>query len=255
MYDEIAEKVSALLDVELENVNDVEVIEEPHYMVTVDGCVYTYNIESGVLEEGITASSSQDDMLTDEEKMNYAENDMNLIHYVLKGVSKNSIPYEELYSVGSLGFAKALNGFRKNKNTKFSTFAVYCIKNEVFFFLKKEQRHMSNLSLNQSLSDDGNGHDLVLGDTISDVDVGKKTLEEEFENADLKELLLKLINKLTPEEQEIMMARYGLLGEKKTQMELAQKFDMTQANISKIQQNCLRKMLIYLKVNNQRVNY
>lgn len=253
MYDVIADNVAELLNVDIDEINDVDVIEEPFYMVTVNGVVYTYNIETKELQEGLTASSNQAEMLTDEEKRIYAENDMNLIHFVLKGVSKNSIPYEELYSVGSLGFAKALNGFRKNKNTKFSTFAVYCIKNEIFFYLKKEQRHMANLSLSQTLSEDGNGHDLILGDTISETDVGKKSLEEEFEDADTRELLLKIINKLTPEEQDIMLSRYGLLGEKKTQMELAQKYDMTQANISKIQQNCLRKMHIYLKVHTQRV--
>lgn len=253
MYDIIAEQIVQLLGVEIDQINDIDLIEEPFYMVTVDSMVYTYNIETNTLEDGICATKNTDNMLTDTEKEEYAANDMNLIHYVLKGVSKNSIPYEELYSVGSLGFAKALNGYRKNKNTKFSTFAVYCIRNEVFFYLKKEQRHLSNVSLNQTLSEDGNGHDLVLGDLISDIDVGKKSLEEVFEDAEVKKVLLEIISKLSPEEQEIMLSRYGLLGNKKTQMELAKQFDMTQANISKIQQNCLRKMHIYLKVYNQRV--
>lgn len=254
MYDLIAENVAGLLGVDIEEINDVEVIEEPFYMVTVNYVAYTYNTETNVLEEGITASSNQSEMLTEAEKQTFAENDMNLIHFVLKGISKNNIPYDELYSVGSLGFAKALNGFRKDKSTKFSTYAVYCIRNEVLFYLHKEQAHASNLSLNQALAEDGNGHDLVLGDTISDIDTGKKSLEEALEDSDTRKLLLKIIAKLTPVEQDIMLSRYGLLGEKKTQMELAQKYDMTQANVSKIQQSCLRKMHIYLKVQNQKVN-
>ena len=254
IFSEIGDKVSVLLDVDIENVNDIDLIEDPFYMVTVDNVVYTYNLQTGELKEGIQASANQKSMLTAAEKEKYAAEDMNLIHFVLKGVNKNNIPYEELYSVGSLGFAKALNGYRKNKGTKFSTFAVYCIRNEVFFYLKKEQKHMLNLSLNQSLSDDGNGHDLVLGDLISEEDIGKKSLEEVFEDAEMKKLLLKIINKLSPIEQEVMLSRFDLTGQKKTQAELAQKFDMTQANVSKIQQNCLKKMLIYLKVHDQRVN-
>lgn len=254
IYDEIGDKVSALLGVEIEDVNDIDVIEEPFYMVTVDNIVYTYNIETEELKEGIQAKVNESSTLTNEEKEKYAVEDMNLIHFVLKGVNRNNIPYEELYSVGSLGFAKALNGYRKNKGTKFSTFAVYCIRNEVFFYLKKEQKHMMNLSLNQTLSEDGSGHDLVLEDLISEADIGKKSLEETFEDEDFKKVLLKIINKLSPIEQKVMMTRYSLAGEKKTQAELAQEFNMTQANISKIQQNCLRKMLIYLKVQAQRVN-
>ena len=231
IYDEIGDKVSALLGVEIEDVNDIDVIEEPFYMVTVDNIVYTYNIETEELQEGIRAKVNEHSTLTAEEKEKYALEDMNLIHFVLKSVNRNNIPYEELYSVGSLGFAKALNGYRKNKGTKFSTFAVYCIRNEVFFYLKKEQKHMMNLSLNQTLSEDGSGHDLVLEDLISEADIGKKSLEETFEDEDFKKVLLKIINKLSPIEQKVMMTRYSLSGEKKTQAELEQEFNMTQANI------------------------
>lgn len=255
IFSEIGEYVSELLGVEIEDVNDIDLIEEPFYMVTVNNIVYTYDINTKELKEGIQAKINKKNALTAKEKEQHVEEDMNLIHYVLKSINRNNIPYEELYSVGSLGFAKALNGYRKNKGTKFSTFAVYCIRNEIFFYLKKEQRHMMNISLSQSLSEDGNGHDLVLEDLISEEDIGKKSLEEIFEDEDMKKVLLKIIKKLSPIEQEVMLSRFNLIGEKKTQAELAKKFNMTQANISKIQQNCLKKMLIYLKVHDQRVNH
>ena len=55
IFSEIGEYVSELLGVEIEDVNDIDLIEEPFYMVTVNNIVYTYDINTRELKEGIQA--------------------------------------------------------------------------------------------------------------------------------------------------------------------------------------------------------
>ena len=63
-----------------------------------------------------------------------------------------------------------------------------------------------------------------------------------------KQSLLEAISKLNDEEQYIMLYRYGVDGHKtKTQKELAESLNMSQANVSKIQRNCLKKLKFILK--------
>lgn len=254
MYEIIGQNVSELLGLDIDEIIDIDLIDEPHYKITTGQGLYTYNTETNELMEGVM-SFEADDKLTEAEKNEYAEQDMNLIHHILKSINRGNIPYDELYAVGSLGFAKALNAYRKNKGTKFSTYACYCVKNEVLFYLKKEQKHTQNLSFSQTMATDKNGHDLVLGDLLSESDVGKLSLEECYENEELKGTLMFFIEKLDEDEQYIIRSRHGLGIPRKTQQELALEYNMTQANISKIQQNVMRRLRIKIEIANRRINY
>lgn len=61
-------------------------------------------------------------------------------------------------------------------------------------------------------------------------------------------MLLDAISVLNDEEQYIMISRYGLNGMKvKTQKQLANELNMSQANISKIQRSCLKRLRFNLQ--------
>ena len=255
MYEIIGQNVSEILGLDISEIIDIDLIDGTNYKITIETGVYTYDAKTNTLTEGIIMLPEPDDKLTEDEKRTYAEQDMNLIHHILKSVNHCSIPYDELYAVGSLGFAKALNAYRKNKGTKFSTYACYCVKNEVLFFLKKEQKHTQNLSFSQTMATDKNGHDLALGDLLSEADIGKLSLEECYEHDELKETLLGFVEKLDENDQYIIRSRFGLGIPRKTQQELAQEYGMTQANISKMQQNVMRRLRIKIEIANRRINY
>ena len=182
--------------------------------------------------------------LTDKEKSTIAEKNMKLIDYVCHRLITPNTSYEELFSVGLIGYAKALDRYDKSRNVKFSTYAYNCINNEILFFLRKENKHVQyNVSLNKILSIDKNGNNLQLEEIISDKNQGKKTLEDNLLDEENKEYLKKIIEKFKPEEQYIITYRYGLdNGRIKTQKQIAEDINMSQANVSKIQKNCLNKL-------------
>lgn len=183
------------------------------------------------------------------EKEIIAEENMALVHYVIKSLYSTQLEYDELFSIAIIGYAKALNSYDKSKNVKFSTYAINCIRNEIFYVLRKEKKHLENTtSLNKILSTDKNGNSLQLGDTLSEEEMNAKSLEDIILEDENRQILMKALEHLKEEERFILIYRFGLdRGITKTQKEIADAIGMSQANVSKIQKSCLSKLKLILK--------
>lgn len=244
-------KVMEQIELELlakgvESIQEINQINGSLYFIQTDDAIYTYDFEEKTLEAGITSENETEIttcMLTSEEQEKIATENYKLIHYVLKGFQNTGISYDELESVGDLGFAKALASFNKMKGIRFSTYAINCIKNEVLFFLRKEKKHLNTVSFNKELLNDGKGNTFTLEDTLEDTKFSEYGIDHDLLEEEQKSALLRAIKQLNQDEQYIMSYRYGICGLKaKTQKELATEMEMSQANISKIQRNCLKKL-------------
>lgn len=67
-----------------------------------------------------------------------------LVHFVIKRFGNRGQDMEELFQVGCVGLCKAADGFRKEKNLQFSTYAVPVILGEVRRFVRDNtQVHVS----------------------------------------------------------------------------------------------------------------
>ena len=213
----------------------------------------TNDIFMDIYEEDIERDLEETELkesLTREEQREIAENNLALIHYVISKLNNPVVTtYDELVSVGMVGFAKALVNFNKCKNVKFSTYAINCIKNEILYFLRKENKHCEhNTSLSTVLSTDKNGNNLQLEETLSDDEIKQKSLEDLILEEENRSILLEAMKHLKEEEQFILIYRFGLdKGIIKTQKEIADSINMSQANVSKIQKNCLNKLKLILR--------
>lgn len=189
-------------------------------------------------------------LLTNEEKEITAEQNYSLVFYVVKMFQNSGVSYDELVSIAMVGYAKALNAFDNERNVKFSTYAINCIKNEILFFLRKERTHVkNNVSMNLILSTDKNGNALSLEETVSknDTDDSKSLEQDVLLSSDIA-MLYKSLGDLTDKERFIITYRYGLdRGIIKTQREIADSIGMSQANVSKIEKNILDKIKKILK--------
>ena len=188
-------------------------------------------------------------LLTAEEKDFYAEENDALVFYVVKMFQNSGVAYDELVSIAMVGYAKALNAYDTERQVKFSTYAINCIKNEILFFLRKEKNHMKNtFSMNTILSTDKNGNNLSLEETVGNTDNNEMTLEQDVMLSGDIALLRKAIDFLTDKEKYIITYRFGLdQGIVKTQREIADTIGMSQANVSKIEKNILDKIKKILK--------
>ena len=113
-------------------------------------------------------------------------------------------------------------------------------------YLRKNKKRNADVSLEESLSFDAEGNELHLEDILgTDPDLVTKELEDN----DLKMTLLKEIEKLPSRDKEIMKLRYGLFGSKEiTQKELAEKLNISQSYISRIEKKVIKKIKETIKI-------
>ena len=179
-------------------------------------------------------------------KHELVEHNLRLVVYIAKKFENTNVDLEDLISVGAIGLIKAVNNFNLEKNIKLATFASRCIENEILMHLRKTSKLKNEVSLDEPLSSDSDGNELVLADIIAtENDSVSKNIEMQTE----KELLYKSLQKLNEREKEIINLRFGLeLGtEEKTQKEVADMLGISQSYISRIEKKIISRLKKDLK--------
>ena len=168
------------------------------------------------------------------------EHNLRLVVYIAKKFETSGIELEDLISIGAIGLIKAVKTYSVDKNIKLATYASRCIENEILMQLRKNIRIKNEVSLDEPLSSDGEGNELLLADIIS-IDEG--CVSKNIETSAEKQILMNVISKLDSREQTIMFLRFGLAGnEEKTQKEVADMMGISQSYISRIEKKILSKL-------------
>ena len=180
----------------------------------------------------------------EEAKNKLIEHNLRLVVFLAKKYENTGVDLEDLVSIGSIGLIKGINTFSSNKNIKLATYASRCIDNEILMYLRKNKKIKQEVSIDQALSLDGDGNELHLEDVIG---TEKDEVPKNIELQDDKELMIKEILSLKPRDREIMILRYGLLGnEEFTQKEVAEKLGISQSYISRIEKKVIKKLQLLI---------
>ena len=176
------------------------------------------------------------------------ERNLRLVVYIAQKFEKSGTGIEDLISIGTIGLIKAINSFDANKNIKIATYASRCIENEILMHLRKTSKNKTDISLENPLNVDSDGNELILSDVIgSEPDALFKT----YENLIEKDQLKLAIDSLHPREKTIMEMRYGLISdEEMTQKEVADKLEISQSYISRLEKKILDKLKSNIKKQN-----
>lgn len=167
------------------------------------------------------------------------EHNLRLVLYIAKKFETNKVDLEDLVSVGVIGLVKAVDSFKADKNIKLATYASRCIANEILMHLRKVNRTQNDVSLDEPLSIDEEGSELVISDIIPSNEDTYNVVELEDE----KKFLLKTLSSLDEREKEIMILRYGLNGQEElTQKEVANLMQISQSYISRLEKRILKKL-------------
>jgi len=174
------------------------------------------------------------------------EHNLRLVVFLAKKYENTKVDLEDLVSIGTIGLIKGINTYKIDKNIKLATYASRCIDNEILMYLRKNKKRNADVSLEESLSFDAEGNELHLEDILgTEPDIVTK----EIEDNDIKKALLNEINRLPKRDKEIMKLRYGLFGEEEiTQKELAEKLNISQSYISRIEKKVIKKIKESIKI-------
>ena len=169
------------------------------------------------------------------------EHNLRLVVYIAKRFENTGAGIEELVSIGTVGLMKAISTFNKEKNIKLATYASRCIENEILMFIRKSSVHKREVSIDEPLSVDWDGNELLLSDILgSEGDSVSRSMEEDEERS----LIRDAVKKLNPRERVIIEMRYGLNGERElTQKEVADALGISQSYISRLE----KKIMVELR--------
>ena len=204
-----------------------------------------------------------------------------LIKSVIKIYRNKGVEYDDLFQLGSLGFVKAINNFNEDFGVKFSTYAVPMIAGEVKRFLRddgsiKVSRALKTLNMQiekyvQEYRQNNNEEPTIsmlakhfavdeeeivyamdsrkallsLDDKQDESNPNSRTIMESIEDVDgtekmIDNLVLKdLIKELPSKDKKLLALRYF---EDKTQSEIAGILNVSQVQVSRLENKILNKL-------------
>lgn len=182
------------------------------------------------------------DALTDGDssaRQKLIEHNLRLVAHVSKKYCAAVPDPDDLISVGTIGLIKAVDTFRPEKCSKFSSYAATCIQNEILMYLRSGKKTALDISVNEPIDTDRNGNVLTLMDIIAVDD----TISDDIDTAIKCEKLRKIVRELNSTERRIITERYGLDGRKPlTQREIAAELHISRSYVSRIEKRILENI-------------
>lgn len=174
------------------------------------------------------------------------ERNLRLVAHIAKKYSNlNMYEQEEMISIGTIGLIKGVNTFKKDKNTKLSTYISRCIENEILMSLRSSKKYKQDVSLQEPIGVDKEGNQICIVDKISD---DKKNTEDIVEmKIQIEKLIENLESLLTEMELDIIKKRYEIGYERKTQQQIADENGICRAYVSKIEKRAIEKLHDFLE--------
>lgn len=165
---------------------------------------------------------------------------LRLVVYIARKFENSGVGIEDLISIGTIGLIKAVRTFCPSRNIKLATYSSRCIENEILMYLRKYTQRRGEISIDEPLSVDQDGSELLLSDILgSEPDTVSRDLEQEAE----RRQLLRCVARLGKREQQIMCLRFGICGESEhTQKEVADRLGISQSYISRLEKRIIRRL-------------
>ena len=121
-----------------------------------------------------------------------------------------------------------------------ATYAARCVENEILMYFRSQKKNSQDVSLSDYIETGSDGAALSLMDVISEED---DLLEQVTTREAVRQLRQVMDDKLTEQERQVIVLRYGLDGEKpKRQREVAKVCGISRSYISRIEKRALEKL-------------
>ncbi len=168
------------------------------------------------------------------------EHNLRLVVYIAKRFENTGVGIEELISIGTVGLMKAVATFNSEKGIKLATYASRCIENEILMFIRKSSQRRKEISIDEPLSVDYDGNELLLSDVLgSDADSVFRNMEDDEE----RKIVREAVEELSGRERLIIEMRYGLFGKRElTQKEVADALGISQSYISRLEKKIMHRL-------------
>ncbi len=169
---------------------------------------------------------------------------LRLVAHVVKKYQSSPEENEDYISIGIIGLMKAIDTFDA-KRGRLATYACRCIDNELLMMFRARKKTAREVSLYEPVGTDKEGNEIQIYDLCTE----KEDILDTLERRETVEALRKAMGSVLNErEREILILRYGLLGDKElTQQEVGEHFGISRSYVSRIEKKALQKLKNVLK--------
>jgi RNA polymerase sporulation-specific sigma factor len=178
------------------------------------------------------------------------QRNLRLVAHIAKKYSVSPADADDIISVGTMGLIKAVDSFRPECGTRFATYAVRCLQNEILMYFRAQKKHTSDASLNDVLDVDKEGNPLTYMDILSTEDDIAEKIDLKIKAEKLLDTIERVLNK---REKQIISMRYALgFLKPMTQREIAEKLGISRSYVSRIENSAIKKLRENMKLKNAR---
>ena len=168
------------------------------------------------------------------------ERNLRLVAHIMKKYYAQTADQEDLISIGTIGLIKGIESFDPSKGARLATYAARCVENEILMYFRAQKKSSQDVSLSDYIETGTDGAALSLMDVVSD----EADLLERVSNREQLRRLCDAVDRvLTPQERQVVVARYGLGGgAPMRQREVAQVTGISRSYVSRIEKRALEKL-------------
>ena len=166
---------------------------------------------------------------------------MRLVTHVIKRYGTAGEDREDLISIGTVGLLKAVASFKPGYGSRFATYGIRCIENEILMYFRSKKKNKYDISLYEPIGTDKEGNQIHLVDVVENP---QKDMTESVEDKTLFHLISqKMEEVLEPRELLVLRMRYGLDGnDSVSQREIAGVLGISRSYVSRIEKHALEKL-------------
>ena len=211
----------------------------------LSGLMYSLQLSTGSFPKPLTAQeerhylelSAQGDL---EARNILIERNLRLVAHIMKKYYAQTADQEDLISIGTIGLIKGITTFDASKGARLATYAARCVENEILMYFRSQRKSSQDVSLSDYIETGSDGAALALMDVVSDE---TDLLEHVSGREDLRKLCRAVDQVLTPQERQVIVARYGLGGgAPQRQREVAKLTGISRSYVSRIEKRALEKL-------------
>lgn len=155
---------------------------------------------------------------------------LKLVNHILWKQFPNLARNEDMFQIGCVGLIKAVDTFDEDAHILFSTYASKCIANEILMELRKQQKRVSEISIETIILEDADS-EITLGDTFGGNEIDILDLEQ-------------FMKKLSPNEQ----TYFALRSKGYSKVQISKLMGVSRSYITRLSQMMLAKYKRIYKV-------
>lgn len=164
---------------------------------------------------------------------------LRLVAHIVKKYSSAG-EADDLISVGSIGLIKGIETFEYGKGSQLATYCAKCIDNEILMYIRANKKHRSAVSIGEPVGTDKDGNEITLMDILpAQGENAFNKVEAKVLYAQVLEVMDKVLDK---REKQIICYRYGIGSPPLTQIQIADRLNISRSYVSRIEKKAIGKL-------------